>query len=81
MSEIYRIRLKGHLAEHSAEWFDGLTITHLDSGETMLEGPVVDQAALHGTLNQIRDLGLPLLAVDRVEPDGPTPTDKEMNHI
>lgn len=72
MSEIYRIRLKGHLAEHWAEWFDGLTITRLDNGETMLEGPVVDQAALHGTLNQIRDLGLPLLAVDRVEPDEPT---------
>jgi len=69
MSEIYRIRLKGHLADHWTEWFDGLTITHLDSGETVLEGPVVDQAALHGMLNKIRDLGLPLLAVDRIEPD------------
>jgi hypothetical protein len=72
MSEIYRIRLKGHLADHWTEWFDGLTITHLDNGETMLEGPVIDQAALHGMLNQIRDLGLPLLAVDRVEPREPT---------
>ncbi len=67
MSEIYRIRLKGHLADHWTEWFDGLTITNLDNGETVLEGPVIDQAALHGMLNKIRDLGLPLLAVDRVE--------------
>jgi hypothetical protein len=72
MSEIYRIRLKGHLADHWTEWFDGLTITHLDNGETVLEGPVIDQAALHGMLNKIRDLGLPLLAVDRVEPREPT---------
>lgn len=69
MTDIYRIRLKGHLAEHWAEWFDGLMITHLDNGETMREGSVIDQAALHGTLTKIRDLGLPLLAVDRVEPD------------
>ena len=72
MADIYRIRLKGHLAAHWAEWFDGLTITHLDNGETLLEGPVIDQAALHGMLNKIRDLGLPLLAVDRVEPREPT---------
>ena len=66
---IYRIRLKGHLAAHWAERFGEMTITHLDNGETVLEGSVIDQAALHGMLNQIRDLGLPLLAVDRVEPD------------
>jgi hypothetical protein len=72
MTDLYRIRLKGHLAVPWAEWFDGLTITHLDSGETVLEGPVIDQVALHGMLNQIRDLGLPLLAVDRVEPRDPT---------
>jgi hypothetical protein len=66
----YRIRLKGHLAAHWAEWFDGMTITRLDNGETLIKGPVVDQAALHGMLNHIRDLGLPLLAVDRVEPGG-----------
>jgi hypothetical protein len=65
---IYRIRLKGHLAAHWAEWFDGMTITRLENGETLIEGPVIDQAALHGMLNHIRDLGLPLLAVDRVEP-------------
>ena len=67
-TEYYRIHIKGHLAAHWAEWFDGLTITRLDNGETLIEGPVVDQAALHGMLNHIRDLGLPLLAVDRVEP-------------
>ncbi|MFN8597901.1 MAG: hypothetical protein U0559_17170 [Anaerolineae bacterium] len=69
MTETYRIRLKGHLAAHWAEWFDGLTITLLDNGETLLIGPVIDQAALHGMLNHIRDLGLPLLAVDRLESD------------
>ena len=61
--------IKGHLAAHWAEWFDGMTITPLDNGETLIEGPIVDQAALHGMLNHIRDLGLPLLAVDRIEPD------------
>jgi hypothetical protein len=68
-AEYYRIRIKGHLATHWAEWFDGMTITHLDTGETLIEGAIVDQAALHGMLNHIRDLGLPLLAVDRVEAD------------
>ena len=66
-AEYYRIRIKGHLSSHWAEWFDGMTITHLDNGETIVEGPVIDQAALHGMLNHIRDLGLPLMAVDRVE--------------
>jgi hypothetical protein len=69
MTETYRIRIKGHLATHWAEWFGGMTITRLDNGETLIEGPVIDQAALHGMLNHIRDLGLPLLAVDRVESD------------
>jgi hypothetical protein len=69
MIEIYRIRIKGHLAAHWSDWFDGMTITRLDNGETLIEGPIVDQAALHGMLNHIRDLGLPLLTVDRIEPD------------
>jgi len=68
MTQTYRIRIKGHLAAHWAEWFDGMTITSLENGETLIEGAVVDQAALHGMLNRIRDLGLPLLTVDRVEP-------------
>ena len=65
-AEHYRIRIKGHLAAHWADWFAGMTMTRLDDGETLIEGPVVDQAALHGMLNHIRDLGLPLLSVDRV---------------
>jgi hypothetical protein len=65
---VYQIRLKGHLAGHWADWFDGLTITLADNGETLLSGPVADQAALHGLLKKVRDLGLPLLAVIPVEP-------------
>ena len=64
---IYRIRIKSHLAAHWADWFGDMTITRLDNGESLIEGEMIDQAALHGMLNQIRDLGLPLLAVDRVE--------------
>jgi len=68
MTETYRFRIKGHLVAHCADWFDGMTITRLDNGEALIEGLVVDQAALHGMLNHIRDLGLPLLAVERLEP-------------
>ncbi len=64
---LYRIRIKGHLAAHWAEWFGGMTITRLDNGESLIEGEVIDQAALHGMLMHIRDLGLPLLAVDHIE--------------
>jgi hypothetical protein len=66
------IRLKGHLDERWADWFEGLTITHEDNGETRLTGPVVDQAALHGFLRKVRDLGLPLISVNRLEPDQTT---------
>jgi hypothetical protein len=65
----YEIRLKGHLDNRWADWFDGLTITREDNGETRLSGPVVDQAALHGLLRKVRDLGLPLVAVIQVEPE------------
>ena len=71
---LYEIRIKGHLDNRWADWFDGLTITREDNGETRLIGPVVDQAALHGLLRKVRDLGLPLVAVIHVEPkpaDGP----------
>jgi hypothetical protein len=64
----YDIRLKGHLDDRWADWFEGLTITREDNGETRLIGPVVDQAALHGVLRKVRDLGLPLVSVVRVEP-------------
>jgi hypothetical protein len=66
--EHYEIRLQGHLEGRWAAWFGGLTITLADSGETLLAGPVADQAALHALLRKVRDLGLPLLSVVRVEP-------------
>jgi hypothetical protein len=67
--QLYEIRIKGHLDNRWANWFEGLTITALDNGETLLTGPVVDQAALHGLLRKVRDLGLPLLSVIPVEPE------------
>jgi len=65
---IYQIRLKGHLGRQWAAWFGGLTLTLEENGDTLLTGPVTDQAALHGLLRKVRDLGLPLLAVTRVQP-------------
>ncbi len=62
----YEIRLKGHLDDRWADWFEGLTITLEENGDTRLIGPVVDQAALHGLLRKIRDLGIPLLSLNRV---------------
>jgi hypothetical protein len=64
----YEIRIKGHLENRWADWFSGLTITREDRGETVLTGPV-DQAALHSLLRKVRDLGMPLLSVIRVEPE------------
>jgi hypothetical protein len=75
----YEIRLKGHLDPRWAAWFDGLSLTHERDGTTVIHGRVVDQAALHGVLWKVRDLGLPLISVIRVErnhPDTPT-TDPE----
>jgi hypothetical protein len=69
---VYQIRIKGHLHRTWGDWFAGLDITLDDSGETLLTGPVVDQAALHGLLKKVRDLGLPLISVNRIEP-GQTP--------
>ena len=67
--DVYRITIKGHLDSEWSDWFDGLTIILVDNGETVLTGPIVDQTALHGVLIKIRDLGLPLLSLTRVEPD------------
>jgi hypothetical protein len=66
----YEIRLAGHLHPRWAAWFDGMTLTAQSDGTTVLEGPVVDQAALHGLLGKLRDVGLPLLSVttSRTEP-------------
>lgn len=63
----YEIRLKGHLNQRWADWFEGLTITLEENGETRLTGSVADQAALHGLLKRVRDLGMELLAVNRIE--------------
>ena len=68
---VYQIRVKGSLDGKWSDWFDGLTITPQGDDETLLAGPVADQAALHGLLGKIRDLGLPLLSVRRVEDDPP----------
>ena len=65
---VYQIRLKGHLGRQWTDWFGGLTITLEDNGDTLLTGPVVDQAALHSLLRKVRDLGMPLLSVNRVKP-------------
>ena len=64
--ELYEIRLKGHLENRWAAWFEGLTITALDNVSPLLTGPVVDQAALHGLLRKVRDVGIPLLSVTLV---------------
>jgi hypothetical protein len=65
---LYEIRIKGHLTDRWVSRFEGLTITLEDNGATLLTGPVVDQAALHGLLRKVRDLGMQLLSVNRVEP-------------
>ena len=62
----YEIRVAGHLSPQWADWFEGLTIMLEDDGNTLLSGPVADQAALHGLLKKVRDLGLPLLSVNQV---------------
>ena len=64
---IYQIRLEGHLGRQWADWFDGLTITLTDDGDTVLTGLIVDQAALHGLLKKVRDLGMPLHSVNCLE--------------
>ena len=66
---VYQIRVKGRLGPRWADWFGDLTITPGGNGDTLLTGPVVDQAALHGLLARVRDLGLPLLSVMHVEAD------------
>ncbi len=64
---VYQIRIKGHLGSQWTDWFEGLTITLEEDGNTLLTGPVVDQAALHGLLKKVRDLGMPLVSVCPLE--------------
>ena len=64
---VYQIRIKGHLGRDWTDWFGGLTLTLEDNGETLLTGPVIDQAALHGLLKKVRDVGMPLLSVIEVQ--------------
>jgi hypothetical protein len=72
--QYYEICLSGHLDDRWAEWFDGLTITIVDDGDTLVTGPVIDQAALHGLLKKVRDLGLLLVSVNRVLVDETYPS-------
>jgi hypothetical protein len=64
-SAVYEIRIKGHLGSQWRAWFENLTITALEDGDTLLTGPVIDQAALYGLLRKVRDLGMPLVSVNR----------------
>ena len=68
-ARLYEIRFKGLLDARWSDWFDGLTFTHASDGTTIIHGPVADQAALHGLLAKVRDLGLPLVSVIHVEPE------------
>lgn len=73
-AECYEIRLRGRLDAHWTAWFDGSAVSHESDGTTVISGPIADQAALHGLLQRVRDLGLPLLSVKRVEGTRPEPT-------
>jgi hypothetical protein len=73
----YEIRIEGHLETRWAAWFDGLSLSHESDGSTILRGPVVDQAALHGLLQKVRDVGLPLVSVTYIDTDNSdVPTNK-----
>jgi hypothetical protein len=65
---VYQIKVKGHLGRQWTDWFEGMTITLEEGGDTLLTGPVVDQAALHGLLRKVRDLGIPLISAIHVNP-------------
>ena len=80
LAQQYEIRVKGHLGPRWAAWFDGLSLTSEDDGTTVIRGPVVDQAALHGVLQKLRDIGVPLISLTR-SPDAthhPHPNRREL---
>jgi hypothetical protein len=77
---VYEIRVTGHLDSRWAAWFDGLRLTHEDDGTTSVRGRVVDQAALHGLLQRVRDVGLPLLSVVQVDPLSDNRSSKQQQH-
>lgn len=72
---LYEIRLEGHLDARWAGWFEGLSLTRESNGTTVLSGPLVDQAALHGVLRKVRDAGLPLLSVSQIHAEQPDAQD------
>ena len=76
----YEIRLKGHLDSRWAAWFDGLSLTNENDGTTIICGPVADQSALHGLLQKVRDLGLPLVSITQPESDQPSGPDNSPRH-
>ena len=76
----YEIRLQGRLAPRWAAWFDGMTLTTADDGTTALRGPVADQSALHGVLQKVRDLGLPLISVTPLDPEPPNDSTTPTTH-
>jgi hypothetical protein len=75
MSATYEIRVTGHLDPAWRDWFPDLTVTPEENGDTLLTGPVADQAALHGLLRRVRDLGVPLISINRVEPGRTQPSE------
>jgi hypothetical protein len=76
--KVFQIRIQGHLSRQWTDWFESLTITLEEDGNTLLSGRVVDQSALHGILKKIRNLGMPLLSVNSVDPDPVTKTDTDL---
>ncbi|MCC6611891.1 MAG: hypothetical protein IT320_00355 [Anaerolineae bacterium] len=70
MTHYYEIRVKGHMDKSWADWFEGLVISHRNDGDTLLSGPLTDQAALHGLLNRLRGLGIELIAVNPIDETG-----------
>ena len=78
---VYEIRVKGHLDGRWSEWFDGLQITNVENGDALLSGEIVDQSALHGVLNKVRDLNLALISMTSVDPDQQEPAISRANRL